>query len=93
MFLFFGVRNIRPFNGSQARSKILYLCLYFGCSFFLLMFFILKQSALLCKMYSIILTTPKVSNFSSYSSKIHHRNKRFSVAGNFCLCSIRERTI
>ena len=30
-------------------------------------------------------TPPGVSNFSTYSSKIHHRNKRFSVAGNFCL--------
>ena len=53
MFLFFGVRNIRPFNGSQARSKILYCCLYYRM-FFPLMFFILKQSALLCSMYSIM---------------------------------------
>ena len=30
-------------------------------------------------------TPPNVSNFYTYSSKVHNRNKRFSVAGNFCL--------
>ena len=28
-------------------------------------------------------TPPNVSNLFSYSSKIHHHNKRFSMAGNF----------
>jgi len=56
-------RTFEPFHGSQARSKIVYLCLYFRM-FFLLMFFILKQSGSICTMYSIMYPWLAISTYS-----------------------------
>ena len=63
MFLFLLCRTFEPFHGSQTRSKIVYLCLYFRL-FFLLMFFILKPSGLLCTMYSIMYPWLAISTYS-----------------------------
>ena len=70
---------------SSPLDSLLYFCLNYRM-FFLLIFFILKQSALSI-MHDVFdnVKPLNVCNLFTYSAKAHHHNARFSVAGNFYL--------